>query len=229
MSILSRFRDIMASNVNTLLDKMEDPSKLIDQAMRDLQSQLGEVKAETAGVMAQEQAARRDMEACREEIEKFQQYAEKAVLAGNDGDASLFLQKKQLKTGELVGLTKAYTVACENSTKMRQMFDHLSKQIEELESKRAQIKATVAVAKTQEKINNLNGAVDNAKSSMSKFDAMARKADEMLDKANAMAELNDAAAQNQLDDLMEKYDESETVDVDTELKALKAKLGVSES
>lgn len=48
MSILSRFKDIMASNINALLDKAENPEKMIDQYMRNLQSDLGKVKAETA-------------------------------------------------------------------------------------------------------------------------------------------------------------------------------------
>ena len=59
MGILARFKDIMSSNINALLDKMEDPEKMIDQILRNLQSDLGEVKAETAGVMAEEARAKR--------------------------------------------------------------------------------------------------------------------------------------------------------------------------
>lgn len=53
--ILSRFKDIMSSNINALLDKVEDPMKMIDQYLRNLESDLGKVKAETAAVMAEEQ------------------------------------------------------------------------------------------------------------------------------------------------------------------------------
>ena len=52
--ILSRFKDIMSSNINALLDKVEDPMKMIDQYLRNLESDLGKVKAETAAVMAEE-------------------------------------------------------------------------------------------------------------------------------------------------------------------------------
>ena len=45
--ILSRFKDIMSSNINALLDKVEDPNKMIDQYLRNLESDLGKVKAET--------------------------------------------------------------------------------------------------------------------------------------------------------------------------------------
>ena len=52
MGILQRFKDIMASNINALLDKCEDPEKMIDQYMRNLESDLGKVKAETASVLS---------------------------------------------------------------------------------------------------------------------------------------------------------------------------------
>ncbi|MFR0831832.1 MAG: PspA/IM30 family protein [Thomasclavelia sp.] len=44
MGILTRFTDIMKSNINALLDKCEDPAKMIDQTLRDLREDLAEVK-----------------------------------------------------------------------------------------------------------------------------------------------------------------------------------------
>ena len=52
--ILSRFKTIMEANINALLDKAEDPVKMADQLARDLEKDLGEVKAETVSVMAEE-------------------------------------------------------------------------------------------------------------------------------------------------------------------------------
>ena len=95
MGILTRFKDIMASNINALLDKCEDPEKMIDQYMRNLESDLGKVKAETASVMAEETRAKRELDDCNEQIAKMQSYAEKALLAGNEADARSFLEKKQ--------------------------------------------------------------------------------------------------------------------------------------
>ena len=94
MGVIQRFKDIMSANVNAVLDKAEDPEKMIDQYMRNLQDDLGKVKAETAAVMAEETRAKRELDECNQEVEKLQKYAEKAVAAGNDSDARLFLQKK---------------------------------------------------------------------------------------------------------------------------------------
>ena len=57
MGILTRFKDIMSANVNALLDKAEDPAKMIDQTLLNLRKDLTEVKKETAAVMADEKNA----------------------------------------------------------------------------------------------------------------------------------------------------------------------------
>ena len=98
MGILTRFKDIMSANINALLDKCEDPEKMIDQYMRNLESDLGKVKAETASVMAEETRAKRELDECTEQINKMQSYAEKALRAGNEADARSFLEKKQQLT-----------------------------------------------------------------------------------------------------------------------------------
>ena len=94
MGIISRFKDIMSANINALLDKAENPEKMIDQYLRNLQDDLGKVKAETASVMAEETRCKRALDECNAEIAKFQNYAVKAVEAGNDDDARQFLTKK---------------------------------------------------------------------------------------------------------------------------------------
>ena len=222
MGILSRFKDIMASNINAALDKMEDPSKMVDQLLRDLQDDLGKVKAETAAVMASEARAKRELDECVAEVEKMGQYAEKAVMAGNDNDAREFLKKKATLSEKQTALQQAYDLAAENASKLRQMHDKLSEQIRDLESRRDTIKAKVQVAKTQERVNKIGESMGNADNNLAAFSRMESKADNMLDKANAMAELN--KPKDTVNDLAKKYDTSPAV-VDDELAALKAKLG----
>ena len=95
MGILSRFGDIVQANVNAVLDKMEDPSKMIDQYLRELNENLAEVKKETAGVMAEETRTRRLMEENQAEVARYEDLAKQALLAGNEGYAKVFLAKKQ--------------------------------------------------------------------------------------------------------------------------------------
>jgi phage shock protein A len=223
MGILSRFKDIMSSNINALLDKAEDPAKMIDQCLRNLQDDLGKVKAETAGIMAEETRSKRVLDENDAEIAKLQQYAEKAVAAGNDEDARTFLVKKAALVEKQNALQQAHDLAAANAAKMRQMHDKLTAQIQELESRRDTVKAKVAVAKTQERVNQMGASINKSQGSIDAFARMEAKADNMLDRANAMAELN-AGVPDTAEDLKKKYDASPAA-IDDELAALKAKLG----
>ena len=227
--ILSRFKDIMSSNINALLDKVEDPMKMIDQYLRNLESDLGKVKAETTAVMAEETKSKRELDECMDSINKMQTYAEKALLSGNEADARTFLSKKGELNNKLISIQQTYDIAKENSTKMREMHDKLIKDISQLNTRRDELKAKMAVANTQEKLNKIGSSVNGAIGNMSKFDEMEAKINKKLDTANAMAELNNSQKEENIDDLMAKYDEptsSSNSAIDDELAKLKTKLGL---
>ncbi|MBO5459728.1 MAG: PspA/IM30 family protein [Lachnospira sp.] len=227
MGVLTRFKDIMSANINALLDKCEDPEKMIDQYMRNLESDLGKVKAETASVMAEETRAKRELDECTQQINKMQSYAEKALRAGNESDARAFLEKKQQLVSTQSSLQQSYDIAAANAAKMRQMHDKLVKDIESLEARRAAIKAKVKTAKAQERINSVGSSVLGANNSMEAFNKMEEKANRMLDEANAMAELNQSQEDADIDNLAAKYDaEPANTAVDDELAALKAQMGL---
>ena len=226
MGIISRFKDIMASNINALLDKAEDPEKMIDQTMRNLTKDLASVKEETAAVMADEQRCKRELDECNSEIAKMQAYAEKALLAGNEADAMKFLEQKSTLTAKQASLQQTYDVAAANAMKMRQMHDKLVSDINSLEARREAIKSKIKVAKTQEKLNKLNSSITDSSSSISAFDRMEAKANRMLDQANAMAVLNVTSTESSVDSLAAKYDATPDAAVKDELEALKAKMGL---
>ena len=225
MGILSRFRDIMASNVNALLDKAEDPEKMIDQYLRDLEADYAEVKAETASVMAEAKSAQRKVDDCNEEIKKMEQYAIKAVQAGNDDDARKFLAKKTELTESLATYQKNLDIASANAEKMKNLHNKLEEDITAMKAKRDSLKAKVKVAEAQQKINKLGASADKAGSTMAAFARMEEKIDRMTDEANAMAELD--ADVDDVDTLASKYEtNSVSSNVDDELAALKASLGM---
>ena len=224
MGVLSRFKDIMSANINSLLDKAEDPEKMVDQILRNLNKDLANVKEETAEIMADEKKAKRDLDEVNAEVAKLQTYAEKAVLAGNDDDATKFLAEKARVAEKQAALQQAYDAAVSNSTKMRQMHDKLVEDIRDLEARRDTIKAKVKVAKTQDKINQMNSSLGDSTSSIAAFERMEDKADAMMDISDAEAELNSSEEKDEVADLAAKYDNPEAA-VQDELAALKAKLG----
>ena len=226
MAILERFTDIIKANINDLLDKCEDPAKMIDQYLRDLTEDLAEVKQETAAIMAEETRAKRMLDDNADEIRRYEDLARKALTAGNEGDARVFLGKKQQLTEKAASLQATYDAAHANADKMRQMHDKLVEDIETLRGRREMVKAKVAVAKTQEKVNQMGAAGERAAGAMSAFERMERKADAMLDQANAMAELNTAPV-DEAAELEKKYASAAgDAAVDAELEKLKREMGL---
>ncbi len=172
MGILDRFSTIVKANVNELLDRAEDPSKMVDQYLRDLTESLAEVKDATAGVMAEEKRCRRMVDENQAQIDKYDGLARKALAAGNEDDARTFLAKKQELVGKNEGALMAYEAAHENAQKMRQMHDKLVNDINTLKGRRDTIKAKAAVAKTKEKVSKMTGGADRAESAISAFERM---------------------------------------------------------
>jgi phage shock protein A len=220
MGILSRFRDIMASNIHALLEKADDPEKTIDEYMRSLNRDLGAVKAETASVLADERRTKRALDECSDEIQKLQRYAEKSVEAGRDGDARKFLEKKAAQAEKAEQLQAAYDAAAAAAANMKQMQDKLVADIGELEARRAQLKGKIAATQVQQRLNSISsssGAGDSA------FDAMEEKVNSAYDEAMALAELR-AGKQDDLDEQLAQLERNAGTNAEDELAAIKEKL-----
>jgi len=226
MAILDRFVDIIKANINELLDKAEDPAKMIDQYMRELTDALADVKEETAAVMAEEARVTRMVEGNAADIAKFDDLARRALKAGNEGDARVFLGKKQELEAKAEALKATYEAAVANAQKMRDLHDKLVNDIETLNTRREAIKAKTTVAKTQEKVNQFVSSADKAEGAMAAFARMEAKADQMLDQANAAAELGKSNS-DRAEELEAKYASAgDTQAVDDELARLKAEMGL---
>lgn len=226
MGILDRFATIVKANINELLDKAEDPAKMVDQYLVDLTDSLADVKRETAGVMAEEARTKRAADANAEEVSRMEDLAKKALKVGNEDDARVFLAKKQKLEAAGAELQKAADAAKANADKMRQMHDKLVSDIEDLKGRRETIKAKMAVAKTQEKVAGYTSGSDKAESAIEAFNRMEEKADRMLDTADAMAELNTEPVDD-AEALAQKYaGATDDAAVDDELARLKAEMGL---
>lgn len=224
MGILSRFGDIMSSNINALLDKREDPGKMVDQYLRDAREDLAKVKAETAGVMAEEKAAKRRRDELLDDVDKYMTIATRAVEAGNDEDARLALEKKGKLSAELEKAELVYKTAAANSQKMREMYNKLVSDIEMLENRKANIKGMAAVAKTQETVNKMTGAAASSRGVGEAMDRMEQRVQARLDTAQAAEELGRMEADSDTEARLAKYMSGGSASVDDELAKLKASL-----
>lgn len=226
MGIISRFADIMEANINALLDKCEDPAKMIDQTLRKLSEELAEVKNETAAVMAEEKSAKRHVDELQAEIDKYESSARKAIQAGNDGDAKTLLARKQDLESQKVTANSTCAVAKANSEKMQQMYNKLTSDINTLNSRRETIKAQVSMAKAQDRVTRVAAEIGKTNAADT-FSRMESKAQKMLDESIARAELSKTQlAGDATEELANKYAYGTDKSVDDELARMKAEMGI---
>lgn len=225
MGILSRFKDIVSANINELLDKAEDPEKMAKQYLRKSMEDLAEVKKETAEVMAEEARCKRLLDSCTENVNKYDNLAKKALTAGNEGDARTFIAEKQKYDTQMASLQQNYELAHTNAEKMKQLHAKLTQDVSTLQSRLENVKATMAVAKTQNKIAKAQDAANGAAGSLEGFSRMEEKARNMLDTSAASMELSSEPADS-AQALESKYSGGGSVSVDDELARMKAEMGL---
>lgn len=202
MGILSRFKDILRMNINTLLDQADKPDKVIDDYMSKLNMDLGEVKAETAAMLADERRAQRALDECSAEIRKLEKYAHKAAEAGNEEEARRFLERKLKLAEKQQELQTAYELASANAAGMKQVQDKLTHDIGVLEARRAELKGKMALTKTQQTLNSMDSPLGMHDSA---FAALEEQVNREYNEAAALAELR-VEKKDDLDSLFEQLD-----------------------
>jgi len=95
MGIFTRFRDIISSNINVMLDKAEDPEKLIKLMIREMEDTLVEIKASCAGVMANSKKVQRQLDEVQSREKYWKERSELAVNKGRDDLAREALVEKR--------------------------------------------------------------------------------------------------------------------------------------
>src|SRR3954447_15434777 len=114
MGILGRLSTLIKSNVNDVIDSMQDPAKEIDQMIRDMEDSARQARSEVADAMAGERLQSKRIEALVAEAKTWEEHAMRAVQAGDDALAKEALRRKaekdadRLESEKLAGDQKAY-------------------------------------------------------------------------------------------------------------------------
>ncbi len=221
---LGRIPKILEANINALLDKCEDPAKMIDQLLIDYKRDLADVKRDTAEVMADVKLAEKKLADCDAEIARKQQAAENALKAGQEEDCKTILASKQSLEVTRASLQQNLDVARKNAEMMKEGYNKLVRNIEELEQRKDAAKAKISMAKAQQNINK-TAAKAGSTVSLDAFNKYEEKAEKMFAQATAESELDKETVS--AESLTEKYaGATSSSAVDDELAALKAKLGM---
>jgi len=216
MGIFSRFTDIINSNINSILDKAEDPAKMVRLIIQEMEDTLVEVRSSSAKTLADKKELTRQVSRFENEA---QQWQEKAELA-------LSKDREDLARSALMEKKKCSESACALVEELSHVEEHIAK----LQGEISQLQDKLADAKTRQKAiimrektvssrlkvkKNINSVRVN--DALGRFDRYERKIDDI----EAQVESYDLGRKSLADEISELESDEK---VDDELASLKAKM-----
>ncbi len=217
-----RIKTVVSSELNAMIDRAEDPVKMLDQFLRDMGEDIREAEAAVAKQIANEKMLKRKVNDAQAMVDKRQEQAEKAVEAGNDDLARRALQDKKEHEKTLATLTESWEQAKADVESLREKLDEMKREYQEMKLRKDSLKARAESAKTRTKMNRTMSSISGDESRQG-FERMEEKVLRFEAEAETSEDLSQAS--RTLDD---EFRELVTNDVDDELAALKKKLGKDE-
>ena len=212
--------DIIKANLNDLLDRAEDPEKMLKQMVIEMEQSVNKATLAVAQAIANEKSLERKLEKARKDKEDWEQKAVLALQSGREDLAKAALEKKAVCDRNYNDLLPILEQARQTSVKLRQQLDQLKNKLEEARTRQSTLIARSQAAKAQKQIaQSFSGVGTDA---FSKFDKFESKIEQLEAEAQAFEQL--AGENTSLDDEFKKLTSSS--DVDAELLALKAKMGM---
>ncbi len=202
MGILERIRTVLKANINALISKAEDPEKMLNQLVMDMNEQLIEAKTQA---------------------DEWERKAMLAVKAGKDDLAKEALVRKQEYEGYAASFQKEYDAQHTSVEQLKDALRQLQAKIEEAGRKKNLLIARAKRAEAQKQIQQTMGTLGSG-SSFDTFDRMTAKVDQLEAEADAAGELASISADQKLEDKFKEL-ESSGDSADKLLEDLKAKMG----
>ena len=214
MGIFTRFRDIVGSNINSMLDRAEDPEKLIKLMIQEMEDTLIELKAACAGVMAENKKVERQLQGLNKRADYWESKAGLAVHKGRDDLAREALLEKRRYSQQALSLANEIT---EHDALLEQYKDDIRQLEDKLktarEKERLLVQRQIHAAgkkRAQGEIRRMDSA-----DAIFKFEELELRIDQM----EAEADLVNFGRKPTLEDELERLSMDE--EIESELEVLK--------
>jgi phage shock protein A len=221
MGILDRVSTVIKSNLNYLINKAEDPEKMLDQILIQMRQQLMEARREVAVAIADEKRLGTQLEAEIEQVQEWERRARMAVQKGEDDLAREALRRKGDHEQIAIGYKKQWDAQKASTDNLKNALRALSQKIEEAGRKKNLLIARQKRAEAQKHIHEvMTGLTDT--SAFESFDRMATKVEQIEAQASAAVEISGELSGDTMEQRFRALESS--TDVEQELNALKARV-----
>ena len=219
-SLFKRINDIVTANINDLIDRVEDPERMIKQIIREMEDNIRRAKDNVIDAVASEKRLHREVASHRDQAHEWEQKAESALASGNEDLARAALLRKKEHDGVLKSLVPAWEAAKNTSAALQDQLRALEAKLEEAKRKRGTLVARQRAAQARQHMEQTKVTFDNGLATESNFARMEDKVSEIEAQAEAIVEVNSGSA-----GLEREFQDMELqAEVDAELAALKNKL-----
>jgi phage shock protein A len=222
MGLFSRFKRAVKANINDMISKAENPQKMLNQLIVDMNGQLIEAKKTVAGAIADEKKLERQALQNREQAVEWERKAVLAVKSGKDDlarEALLRKQEYEELSRQYYGQWEAQHASVED---LKGSLRQLQQKIEEAQRKKNMLLARARRAEAQKTIQQTMGGIADT-SAFDAFDRMAARVDQIEAEAEALRELEAPAAKDSLEARFAEL-EGGTASGDRLLEELKARM-----
>lgn len=209
MSLFKRLRDLTLSNVYSLIEKAEDPVKMTDQYLRDMQDDLEEAEKAVAAQIALEKKFKQLYEEQEALVKKRDEQAHTAAQAKNLELARRALEEKKAAEQKVSEYKASYEQNKMAADNLRDQLEDMRKQITELKNKRETLVARANSAKAQKDINKAMSGL-GSDTAMAGLKRMEDKVLQMEAEAEASGEVY--KREKSLDEELEKLSKDKAVD-----------------
>jgi phage shock protein A len=191
MGLFSRLGTLIRSNINELINKAEDPEKMLNQVLVDMKQQLVEAKKQVAIAIADEKRLKKQYEQETQKAEEWERKAMLAVKAGDDALARAALARKAEHDELAATLRQQWDAQKEAVEQLKQALRGLDTKIEEAKRKRNILVSRQKRAEAQRMINDTLSSIGST-SAFDTFERMSDRVTQLEAEAEATAELSGA-------------------------------------
>lgn len=219
MGILDRVSTLLRANINDMIDRAEDPEKVVKQLIADMNNQLIQVKTQVAASIADEKQLQQRYNDNLSKATDWQQRAEMAVEKGQDDMAREALQRRNAFQQTAEGFKEQYEHQSTQVESLKEALRELEAKIQDAQTKEELLIARSRRAKAETQIRSTLSGMDQS-SALASFQRIEEKVNQQEARAAAMAELDTDTMEHRFQ-LMEQESE-----VDRQLADLKQKKGL---
>lgn len=223
MGLFSRLGTLIRSNINELINKAEDPEKMLNQVLVDMKAQLVEAKKQVAVAIADEKRLKKQYEQEAAKAREWENKAMLAVKAGDDNLARAALQRKAEHDDVAETLRQQWEAQKQSVEQLKGALRGLDNKIEEAKRKRNILVSRQKRAEAQRTINETLSNI-NSTSAFDTFERMSDRVTQLEAEAEATAEIGGALPEASLESQFKALEASSGVD--DELAALKQKMAL---